>query len=57
MVLVDTSVWSDHGRGFGFVDIHLLVSARVVHAAVRTRDKCLAAATAVLGCLYPSPAG
>ena len=45
------------GRGIGFVDIHLLASARVVHAAIRTRDKRLAAAAAVLGCLDPSRAG
>lgn len=44
------------GRGIGFVDIHLLASARVAHAAIRTRDKRLAAAAALLGCLYPSPA-
>jgi predicted nucleic acid-binding protein len=43
-----------HGKGIGFVDVHLLASARAGGAALWTRDKRLAAAAAALGCLYAS---
>lgn len=42
------------GRGVGFVDIHLLASARVAGAKVWTRDKRLADAAAGLGVAAPT---
>jgi len=37
------------GRGVGFVDVHLLASARLSKATLWTRDKRLAAIAAELG--------
>ena len=31
-----------HGRGLGFIDLHLLASARLSHSPLLTRDKRLA---------------
>lgn len=38
-----------HGRSLGFIDLHLLASARLSHAPLLTRDKRLAAAAKELG--------
>ena len=37
------------GRGIGFVDVHLLASAKLSKATLRTRDKRLAAIAAEIG--------
>ena len=37
-----------HGRGLGFIDLHLLASARLSHAPLLTRDKRLATVAAKL---------
>lgn len=42
------------GTGVGFVDVHLLASARVAGAWLWTRDRRLAAAAARLGVVAPS---
>ena len=38
-----------HGRGLGYIDLHLLVSARLDRVPLLTRDRRLAAAAADLG--------
>ena len=45
-----------HGRGIGYVDTHLLASAKLGNARwLWTRDKRLNAAAADLGVAYPAP--
>lgn len=41
--------YSLYGRGIGYVDAHLLASARIHHAKIWTRDKRLSAAAIDLG--------
>lgn len=42
-----------HGKGIGYVDVHLLASVALTDgAALWTRDKRLRAAAEVLGCAY-----
>ena len=66
MVLVDTSVWTNHlrdgdkllekllvtGKGIGFVDIHLLASARLGRIKLWIEDKRLKKAAIELGLHY-----
>ncbi len=39
-----------HGRGLGWIDVHLLASARLASAPLWTLDRKLAAAATELGC-------
>lgn len=46
-----------HGKGIGYVDVHLLASTLLTHgAALWTRDKRLRAAAERLGCAYAGAA-
>ena len=47
MHVVDTN--SLHGRGMGWVDVHLLASARLSRVSIWTRDRRLQAASKALG--------
>lgn len=46
-----------HGKGIGYVDVHLLASVALTEGArVWTRDLKLRRVAAALGCAYPDPA-
>jgi predicted nucleic acid-binding protein len=46
-----------HGKGIGYVDVHLLASvALTAGAKLWTRDQKLRQAAAALGCTHPEPA-
>lgn len=46
-----------HGKGIGYVDVHLLASVALTDGArVWTRDLKLRRVAAALGCAYPDPA-
>ena len=46
-----------HGKGIGYVDVHLLTSVALTEgASVWTRDMKLHRVAAALGCAYPDPA-
>lgn len=46
-----------HGKGIGYVDVHLLASVALTEgASVWTRDMKLHRVAATLGCAYPDPA-
>jgi predicted nucleic acid-binding protein len=46
-----------HGKGIGYVDVHLLASVALTQGAkVWTRDVKLHREAAALGCAYPDPA-
>lgn len=46
-----------HGKGIGYVDVHLLASVALTGGArVWTRDMRLHRVAAALGCAYPDPA-
>ena len=46
-----------HGKGIGYVDVHLLASAALTGGArLWTRDQKLRQAAAALGCMHPEPA-
>ena len=46
-----------HGKGIGYVDVHLLASVALTDGAkVWTRDIKLHRVAAALGCAYPEPA-
>lgn len=46
-----------HGKGIGYVDVHLLASVALTEGArIWTRDLKLRRVAAALGCAYPEPA-
>ena len=46
-----------HGKGIGYVDVHLLASVALTDGArIWTRDLRLARVAAALGCAHPEPA-
>lgn len=45
-----------HGKGIGYVDVHLLASAALGETRLWTRDKRLRAVALALGCAMTSPA-
>lgn len=46
-----------HGKGIGYVDVHLLASVALIGGArLWTRDQKLRQAAAALGCAHPEPA-
>jgi predicted nucleic acid-binding protein len=46
-----------HGKGIGYIDVHLLASVHLTEgASVWTRDLKLRQLAAALGCAYPEPA-
>lgn len=44
-----------HGKGIGYVDVHLLSSAAIGGTKIWTRDKSLYRVAASLGCALPEP--
>ena len=42
-----------HGKGIGYVDVHLLTSAALADTKLWTRDKRLQAVARVIGCAVP----
>jgi predicted nucleic acid-binding protein len=44
-----------HGKGIGYVDVHLLAAVALTGATLWTRDKRLQSAAKVLGCAYMEP--
>lgn len=42
-----------HGKGVGYVDVHLLASAAIGGTPLWTRDRRLHATAVILGCAYP----